>query len=296
MNSEQTREILKKVRKIEIRTNRLVTDSLAGQYHSVFKGRGMNFDSVREYVPGDEVRTIDWNVTARMGEPFVKLFEEEREQTVLLVVDVSASTDTGLHGRRRRDVAAEACALIAFSAQRNGDRVGLVLFAGEVEQFTAPANSRTHGLRLIRDLYAHTPQTRGTHLPAALTYVRRVLRRKALVVVVSDFAAASGFDEAMRLVASKHDVVAVHVFDPQEASWPRSAGLVPLRDAETGAEVWIDTRDEAGRRALAREVAARRSATEAALVRAGADYVAVSSTEDPGDALAAFFRRRNHRR
>lgn len=289
-------ELYKKIRRLDVRTRGRVSEFFGGQYHSAFKGRGMTFSEVRAYAPGDDVRAIDWNVTARMGEPFVKLFEEEREQTVLLVVDVSASADSGLHGRRRRDVAAEACALVGFSAQRNGDRVGLVLFAGEVEQFTAPANTRTHGLRLIRDLYAHAPRTAGTNLGGALSFVRRVLRRKALVVLVSDFAAATAFDEPLRLLAARHDVVAAHVFDPKEAAWPREAGLVPLRDAETGAEVWIDTRDEGTRRAYAREVAARRAAVQAAVKRAGADYVALATTEDPGDALAAFFRQRNKRR
>jgi len=289
-------DLYRKIRRLDVRTRGRVTEFFGGQYHSAFKGRGMAFSEVRAYTPGDDVRTIDWNVTARMGEPFVKLFEEEREQTVLLVVDVSASADSGLHGRRRRDVAAEACALVAFSAQRNGDRVGLVLFAGKVEQFTAPANTRTHGLRLIRDLYAHAPETQGTDLPSALAFARKVLRRKALVVVVSDFAGVSGYDEALRLLASKHDVVTVHIHDPHEAVWPATAGLVALRDAETGRDVWLDASDSESRRAFAREVAARRQAVQQTVARCGGDYVAIATTEDPADALAAFFRRRNHRR
>ena len=287
-------DLYKKIRRLEVRTRGRVEEYFGGRYHSAFKGRGMTFAEVRPYAPGDDVRAIDWNVSARTGETFVKVYEEEREQTVLLVVDASASADAGSVGRFKRDVAAEVCALLAFSASRGGDKTGLVLFAGEVERFVPPGRSRTHALRLVRDLYAHAPATPGTDLAGALGYARRVLRRRAVVVVVSDFA-ATGYEAALGVLAARHDVVAVVLTDPRDAALPAALGLVALRDAETGETVWLDARQGEARRAFAANATRRLDATRAALRRTGVDAVEVATDADPVVPLGRFFAERNRR-
>lgn len=246
MNSEQTRAILQKVRQIEIRTKRLVTDTLAGQYHSVFKGRGMNFDSVREYVPGDEVRSIDWNVTARAGHPFVKKFVEERELTLLLMVDVSASGDFGSGAQSKRELAAEIASVLAFSAIRNSDKVGLLLFSDEVELYLPPRKGRRNVLRIVREVLGFTPQRRGTNLVNALDFANRVLGRRAIVFLLSDFqtpgdeASAAALRRALRQTNRRHDLVALPIEDARERTLPE-VGIVAIEDAETGELVELDT-------------------------------------------------------
>src|SRR5512136_2662250 len=257
------REILKKIRQIEIRTNRLVSETLAGQYHSVFKGQGMNFDEVREYQPGDEVRSIDWNVTARMNHPFVKKFVEERELTLMLVVDASGSGRFGSHAQSKRELAAEIASVLAFSAIRNNDKVGLILFTDEVEKFIPPRKGRRHVLRVIREILFYEPQRRGTNLEGAIEFLSRVTSHRAIVIVLSDFmepgsalqvaryhrqgrTGAHGLAHrsytALRQVNRRHDLVAVHILDRYEMEMPALGRLV-LKDAETGEVMEINTGD-----------------------------------------------------
>ena len=247
MNSDQAREILKKVRQIEIRTNRLVNDSLAGEYHSVFRGRGMDFDEVREYVPGDEVRTIDWNVTARAGRPFVKKFTEERELTILLLVDVSASGNFGSAHQSKRELAAELASVLAFSAIRNSDKVGLILFTDQVEQYIPPKKGRRHVLRVVREILYFQPQRRGTNVAHALDFANSVTPRRAVAFLISDFQSSGNQDaalgvlrRAMRQTHRRHDLVAVRIQDPHEAALP-AVGMLAMEDAETGELIELDT-------------------------------------------------------
>jgi uncharacterized protein (DUF58 family) len=235
------------MRQLEIRTRRLVNDSLSGAYHSVFKGRGMDFDEVREYTPGDEVRTIDWNVTARAGRPFVKKFTEERELTIFLVVDISASGNFGSGMLSKRDLAAELASVLAFSAIRNSDKVGLILYTDRVERYLLPKKGRRHVLRVIRDILYHEPEGRGTDSVKALDVVNQVLHRRAIVFLISDFetgkdpqTARAELRRAMRQTNRRHDLIAVHIEDPREKELP-NVGIVALEDAETGEIVELDT-------------------------------------------------------
>ena len=225
-------ELLRHIRHIEIRSRRTVNDILAGQYESVFRGAGIAFEEVREYMPGDDIRTIDWNVTARMGHPYVKRFREEREQTVVLLVDASASQTFGTTERWKNEVAAELCALLAFSAVKNNDKVGVILFSDHVEHFVAAAKGSRHVLRLIRDVLYFQPAGQGTDIATALGYLRRVTHRRAIVFLLSDFL-ATGFERPLRVVARRHEVIAVRLVDPRERELPTGA-LVDLEDAETG--------------------------------------------------------------
>ena len=236
------------MRQLEIRTRRLVNDSLSGAYHSVFKGRGMDFDEVREYTPGDEVRTIDWNVTARAGRPFVKKFTEERELTIFLLVDISASGNFGSGTMSKRDLAAELASVLAFSAIRNSDKVGLLLYTDRVERYLLPKKGRRHVLRVIRDILYHQPEGRGTDSVKALDVVNHVLHRRAIVFLISDFetaaadrqAARADLRRAMRQTNRRHDLIAVHVEDPREKELP-NVGIVALEDAESGEIIELDT-------------------------------------------------------
>nr|NIP98064.1 DUF58 domain-containing protein [Akkermansiaceae bacterium] len=240
------RELAKKIRYIQIYTSKAVNDLLAGEYHSVFKGQGMEFEEVREYQPGDDVRSIDWNVTARMGEPYVKRFREERELTVLFAVDLSASGDFGSTDKLKNEAAAEICALLAFSAIKNNDKVGLVVFTDTVELFVPPAKGTSHVLRLIRDLLGFKPRQACTDIAAAVDYLGKVAQKRAVVFLVSDFL-ESGFERALRTVGKRHDVIAVSITDPVEVKMP-NVGLVELEDAETGELIEIDTGSAAFRK------------------------------------------------
>jgi uncharacterized protein (DUF58 family) len=288
-------ELIRKIRRIEITTRKAVQDTLAGGYHSVFKGRGMAFSEVRPYQPGDEIRAIDWNVTARMGEPFVKVFTEERELTALVAVDRSASQDAGLSPQAKAEVAAEIAALLVFSALENGDRAGLLLFTDRIERYVPPRRGRKHGLRLITEALAFRPRGRGTDLAAALGHLSTAQRRKAVVFVVSDFL-AEGYEQALAVLARRHDVVPVVVSDAVEERLPLLRGLWPVADAETGETVLVDFSDARSREAYSaaaragverRERMFRRLAVDAVRVRPGDDYVAP---------LAALFRARARRR
>jgi uncharacterized protein (DUF58 family) len=312
------REILKKIRQIEIRTNRLVSETLAGQYHSVFKGQGMNFDEVREYQPGDEVRSIDWNVTARMNHPFVKKFVEERELTLMLVVDASGSGMFGSHAQSKRELAAEIASVLAFSAIRNNDKVGLILFTDEVEKFIPPRKGRRHVLRVIREVLFFEPRRRGTDLNGALEFLLRVTPHRAIAVVISDFigspAQASGRRPGrlrpqimlleslaqasltmLRQANRRHDVVAVQITDRYELELPALGRLV-LNDAETGEVVEINTGDERKRAAFAE----RQTKAQADLARlfrsAGIDAIRLRTDQPYAAELGKFFETREKRR
>src|SRR6188474_3275625 len=243
------REILKKIRQIELRTNRLVNETLGGQYHSVFKGQGMNFEDVRQYQPGDEVRSIDWNVTARLGEihgaAYVKKFTEERELTVMLVVDVSASGEFGSVHLSKRELAAEVACLFAFSAIRNNDKVGLILFSDHVELFIPPKKGRVHTLRLIREILYFEPKGRGTQPAEALDYLNQVLHRRSVVFLISDFLTPD-FSRQLAVTSRRHDLIAIPIVDPREEELP-DVGRLTLEDAETGEQIEINTSDRATR-------------------------------------------------
>jgi len=287
------KEILKKIRRLELRTRRLVNSTFAGQYHSVFKGRGMNFEEVREYAAGDEIRSIDWNVTARMNTPYVKKFTEERELTVMLVVDVSASGTYGSVELSKRELAAEVASILAFSAINNNDKVGLLLFSDDVELFIAPKKGRLHTLRLIREMLYFQPKGRGTNLAGALDYLNRVISRRAVVFMISDFLAPD-FSKALTVSSRRHDVVAMPVADPGEGSLP-DIGIVTLEDAETGRQIDINTSSKAVRRGLADLEEARRKSLERLFRSRRVDIVPLSTAEDYLLPLRAFFEQRERR-
>jgi uncharacterized protein (DUF58 family) len=288
-----TPEMLEAVRRIEIRARRLVDETFSGEYHSVFKGRGVEFREVREYVPGDDVRAIDWNVTARADAPYVKQFDEERELTVMLAVDVSRSGRFGSGGRMRLEVAAELCGVLALSATVNRDKVGLVLFSDRVELYIPPARGRGHVLRIIRELLAAEAEGAGTDLSAPLDLIGSVLKRKATVFLVSDYW-ADGFARALQVVARRHDLVAVKVRDPRETSLAGS-GLVRWADAETGRELLVDTSRPSIRDALAARAGQHNRGLEALFRRLRVDTIDIDITTSYVDPLRRFFMRRVRR-
>ena len=278
---------------MEIRTRRLVEESLAGSYHSVFRGRGMEFAEVREYVPGDDVRNIDWNVSARMGRPFVKKFTEERELTVVLMADVSGSERFGTGRATKSEMSAEISALLAFSAIRNNDRVGLLLFSDRVEQFLPPRKGREHGLRVLRELLTVEPQGRGTRIASALEYLQRVVTKRAVVFLVSDFQ-DEAFERVLRVAAQKHDVVAVAVSDPREVALP-AAGLLSVEDPETGDRVLIDSSNPRVRHAYAEQAEHRQALLRDTVRRTGVELLELSTGEPYELPLVHFFRERARR-
>jgi uncharacterized protein (DUF58 family) len=282
------------VRRIEIRTNRLVTDVFGGEYHSVFKGQGMEFQEVREYVPGDDVRSIDWNVSARGGgELFVKKFTEERELAVMLLVDVSASQFFGSTGQFKKDLAAEIAAVLAFAAIRNNDRVGLVLFTDAVELYVPPRKGTSHVLRVIREVLSFPPRSRGTRLAAALEFLDRVAHRRAVAFLVSDFL-DEGFERALRVSARQHDLVSVVTGDRREREWS-AAGLVDWTAAETGERRLVDTSSPEVRRALAEAWALRRARLLETLKGCRSDAVEVFAGEPYERQFIRFFQMRERR-
>ena len=286
-------DVLRQVKLIELRTRRLVNSLFSGEYRSVFKGQGMEFAEVREYQPGDEVRTIDWNVTARMGRPFVKRYIEERELTVMLVVDVSGSARFGTVDRFKSEMASELAAVLTMSAVRNNDRVGIMLYTDRVEHVVPPKKGRRHGLRLIRDLLVHEPVGVGTDLGGAASYMSRVLAHRSIVFVLSDFQDA-GIERPLKRLAQQHDVIAVTVTDPTEQALP-DAGLLRLRDPETGAIVDVDTSDPAVRRAYEAEQLADTAARRRLLRRLAIDEIAVRTDVGYLEPLLRFFRSRELR-
>jgi uncharacterized protein (DUF58 family) len=300
MTPERIREIFEKVRQIEIRTHRHARDTFAGQYHSVFKGRGMDFDEVREYVAGDEIRSIDWNVTARTGRPFVKKYTEEREQTLLLLVDLSASGDFGSRDQTKRERAAEVASVLAFSAIRNNDKVGLVLFTDRIEEFLPPRKGRRHVLRVVREILFCTPRGRGTDLGKALRFAHQVVRRQAIAFLVSDFIAGPAEDAAelertLQLVHRRHDLVALRVSDRRETELP-DIGEVSLEDAESGAQFVVDTSDPEVRERFRRAAVQGREELSRSLRSAGIDSLEIDTSDPYLGPLRHFFRARAARR
>lgn len=287
------KEILKKIRRLELRTRRLVNSTFAGQYHSVFKGRGMNFEEVREYNPGDDIRSIDWNVTARMNTPYVKKYTEERELTVLLIVDVSASGSFGSVDLSKRELAAEVAAILAFSAINNNDKVGLLLFTDEVELFIPPKKGRMHTLRLIREMLYFRPKGRGTNLAAALEYANKLLTRRAVVFVISDFL-ADDFSKPLTVAGRRHDVVAMPIIDPGEEHLP-DVGRITFEDAETGEQIEIDTSSRVVRNQFAAEQVRRGKTLNKLFRTRGLDVVSLATNADYLIALRTFFARRERR-
>ncbi len=294
--------IMSGMRQLEIRTRRMVNDSLAGSYHSVFKGRGMDFDEVREYSPGDEVRTIDWNVTARAGRPFVKKFTEERELTIFLLVDISASGNFGSGALSKRDLAAELASVLAFSAIRNSDKVGLLLYTDRVERYLPPKKGRRHVLRVVRDILYHAPAAIGTDTIKALDVVNRLLHRRAVVFLISDFetpkntvVARIELRHAMRRTNRRHDLIAVHVEDPREKELP-DVGIVALEDAESGEVIELDTASAAVRRRF-KELSLERGRRLVSDFRSeGIDTLQLQTDAPYMPALQRFFKTRERRR
>lgn len=288
-----TRELLKRVRRIELRTRRRMQGSMAGEYHSAFKGQGMDFDEVREYVAGDEIRAIDWNVSARMQHPYIKVFREERELTVLLAVDLSASGRFGSAGRERREGLAELGAVLAYSAMKNGDKAGLLLFSDRIEGHVPPARGSRHGLRLIRDLLGFEPVGRGTDLNGALRHIRRVQKRRAIIFLLSDFLAPLD-PILLRSLAHRHEVIALSMHDPLEQELP-AMGLVRMEDLESGRRRWLWTDRASVREEWRRAGQERRQQLEQHLRRAKVDHLSMQLGDDPGQLLERFFHLRNRR-
>jgi len=287
------KELLKKVRRIHIRTSHVANDLFAGHYHSAFKGHGMEFEEVREYQPGDEIRRIDWNVTARQGKPFVKRFREERELTVMLVVDVSGSQDFGSAGQLKRELAAEVGATLAFSAIKNNDKVGLIAFSDRIERYVKPDKGLRHVLRVIRELLAIQATGKGTDIAGALDYLSRVSTRRAVVFLISDFQAAH-YDRQFRVAKRRHDLIPIAITDPREAALP-DVGLIELEEAETGARYVLDTGSATVRDAFAARAAAARTARDRMLRSCGVDTIGIATDRPYTQALLRFFRMRERR-
>jgi uncharacterized protein (DUF58 family) len=295
-NDARLTRILKRVRRIELLTRGMVKEMLGGQYHSRFKGQGIEFDDFREYQPGDDVRFIDWNVTARMNDPFVRKYVEERELSVMLCVDVSGSGDYGSQDDSKRERAAEIAAVFAFSAVQNQDKVGLTLFSDQVEQYLPARKGAPHALRVLRDILNNQPKHQGTDLKPALDLALNRIAHRALVILVSDFITTdSSWEKSLRGVAAKHDVVAAQIMDPREIELP-NAGRVCLEDPETGEQILVNTSHPAVREQFAARVAERQMALEHLLRRCGVERVAIRTDEDYVPALKAYFRTRKRRR
>lgn len=286
-------EVMAQIQRIQIRTRRVVNEILAGQYESVFKGQGMEFKEVREYVPGDDVRLIDWNVTARTGHPQVKVMAEEREMTVMLMVDASGSGRFGSVSRFKNELAAELCAVLAFSAIKNNDKVGLIIFTDTVELYIPPQKGRKHVLRVIREVLYFEPTGRKTDIPAALHYLNNVIRRKAVVFLVSDYM-AEGYETALRIANRRHDLIAVDVSDPREETLP-NVGLVAVRDAETGRETLVDTAVPSVRAAYEKTARERAAQRDEIFKRTKVDAMHVRTDGSYVDELYRFFRMRERR-
>lgn len=286
----ETTELLKKVRKLEIKTRGLSNQIFSGQYHSAFKGRGMAFSEVREYQIGDDVRAIDWNVTARTGSPFVKVFEEERELTVMMLVDVSGSGDFGSKLMMKRQMMTEICAVIAFSAMQNNDKVGVIFFSDRIEKFIPPKKGKSHILRIIRELLDFRPESRGTDIRQALRYLTNAVKKRSIAFVLSDFI-DSGYTDALKIAARKHDLVAVRLHDPLEHDIP-NVGMLPLTDAETGEMVWADTSDPKVRTRIKAEALRHEAELRDILRKSGIDMADVSTEGSYVKPLMNLFKRR----
>jgi uncharacterized protein (DUF58 family) len=288
-----SREIFKKVRQLEIRTRGLVNNLFGGEYHSAFKGRGMVFSEVRSYQYGDDIRSIDWNVTARTGTPFIKVFEEEREQTLMLCVDLSRSGLFGSGTQRKQDLITELCAVLAFSAIKNNDKVGMILFTDRIEKVVLPRKGKTHVLRMIRDLYAFEPVGKGTDLAAPLDLVNRILRRRSIIAFITDFQ-ASDYEKALKITNRKHDLVVLQIADQFEKDLP-DVGLITLRDAETGRSVLVDTSSKKVRAAFRKQQMDMDQALDTLFLKNKIDAIRIYTNQSYIEPLMNFFKRRGQR-
>jgi uncharacterized protein (DUF58 family) len=289
-----TAELIKKVRKIEIKTRGLSSHLFTGGYHSAFKGRGMSFSEVRLYYPGDDVRAIDWNVTARTGEPYIKVFEEERENTVMLMVDVSGSAIFGSHAQFKEEFLTEICAVLAFSAIANNDKVGVMLFSDRIELFIPPKKGKTHILRIIREVLNAEPKGRGTDLNAALQFIQNVLKKRSVCFVLSDFLSPD-YHAALRIVARRHDCIGIHCWDPLERNLP-DVGVLRVADAETGHQIWVDTTSVRLRRQYTQKFDEHMAHTRDSFRQAGADLLSLRTDQPYVQALLQFFAQRSARK
>ncbi len=288
------REIIRRVRRIEIKARGLSASIFAGEYHSAFKGRGMAFSEVREYEYGDDVRDIEWNVTARLGRPFVKVFEEERELTVMLVIDVSGSLDFGTVSRAERETVAEIATTLAFSAIQNNDKAGVIFFSDRIEKFIPPKKGRKHVLRIIRELLGFAPRSLSTDIGGAAEYLTRAIRRRCTAFLLSDFIDGKDYSTALTVAGRKHDVAAVQVFDRRMADLP-DVGLMKVRDAETGHEQWVDTSSRRVRQAHHDWWENRRRLLRDTFAKSGVDWVSIRTDEDYVHSLMTLFAKRNRR-
>jgi uncharacterized protein (DUF58 family) len=287
------KEIIRKVRRIEIRTKRLVNDVFSGEYHSIFKGRGMEFEEVREYQPGDDVRVIDWNVTARYGHPFVKRFKEERELTVMILVDASSSGEFGTSRRMKGEIAAELCSVLAFSAIKNNDRVGMIIFTDRVEKYVPPKKGSSHVLRLIREVLYFKPRHKRTDINCALDFLGRVIKRRSVVFLVSDFL-SSGFEKLLSIANKKHDLIAIKIADPRELELP-NVGFIELEDTETGERIIIDTKNKEVRRSFEERALKGKAMLDRGFRSMDLDHIHISTDKSYVEPLMAFFRLRAKR-
>ena len=287
----ETSELLKRVRKIEIKTRGLSKNIFAGEYHSAFKGRGMTFSEVREYQYGDDIRTIDWNVTARHNRPYVKILEEERELTVMLMIDVSASRNFGTISKLKKNQITEIAAVLAFSAIQNNDKIGVIFFSDKIEKFIPPKKGRTHILHIIRELIDFYPEDKQTDIEQALEYMTNSIKKRCTCFVISDFIDEHDFAHALAIANRKHDVVALRVYDPRENQLP-PVGMMYLRDAETGEQMWVDTSDKKLREAYEKYAFVREKELDAIFKRSGVDVANIRSDEDYVRALITLFKKR----
>ena len=286
-------KIIKRVKQIEIKTRGLVNDLFGGEYHSIFKGKGMTFSEVREYQSGDDIRLIDWNVTARTTTPFVKNFEEERELTVYLMVDISASGEFGSGSQLKRELGTEIAAVLGFSAIKNNDKVGLILFSDSIEKFIFPKKGKSHVLRVIRELLYTDPKNTGTSIGNSLDYLLKVAKRKSVVFIISDFL-DSGYNSSLKIVSKKHDLIAIQLYDPAEYKIP-NIGLAKVEDPETGEMFWIDTTSKRAMKELQDDIRLKQSKFSKNAKKIGFDLIPVSTDEDFVDPLMSFFKKREKR-
>ncbi|HWZ35879.1 MAG TPA: DUF58 domain-containing protein [Mucilaginibacter sp.] len=292
--AKDTQELLKKVRKIEIKTRGLSNHLFSGEYHSAFKGRGMAFSEVREYQVGDEIRTIDWNVTARFNHPYVKVFDEERELTVMLLMDVSASENFGTINQQKQDLATELCAVLAFSAIQNNDKVGVIFFSDKIEKFIPPKKGRSHILMIIRELIDFKPENKGTDVGAALKYFTSVIKKKCTAFIISDFISPS-FENELKIANKKHDIIALRLYDRHEEEFP-DLGLIPIRDEESGQLMWVNTSDKDVRAAFKTEAVKRNMILQDTFKRSGVDAASIGTHETYVKPLMNLFRKREKKR
>ncbi|MGZ3873042.1 MAG: DUF58 domain-containing protein [Mucilaginibacter sp.] len=292
--ARDTQELLKKVRKIEIKTRGLSNHLFSGEYHSAFKGRGMAFSEVREYQVGDEIRTIDWNVTARFNHPYVKVFDEERELTVMLLMDVSGSENFGTQAQQKQDLATELCAVLAFSAIQNNDKVGVIFFSDKIEKFIPPKKGRSHILMIIRELIDFTPENKGTDVAEALKYFTSAIKKRCTAFIMSDFMSPA-FENELKIANKKHDIIALRLYDKREEDFP-DLGLIPVKDEETGQLTWINTGDPKVRSAFKADGLRRKAALKEVFSRSGVDATDIGTHESYVKPLMTLFKKRERKR